>query len=80
MKAPHQLLITYTLTPGQLQRITEVSSLVEVPLCTNCRRSEETFLFVANSLRRDTERTVSLDAAASLGANLDRRIGSIFIP
>jgi phosphoglycerate dehydrogenase-like enzyme len=30
MKTPHQLLISYTLTPNQLQRITEVSSLVEV--------------------------------------------------
>ena len=43
MKTPHQLLITYTLTPSQLQRITEASSLVEVHYAPTAEEAKKHF-------------------------------------
>jgi phosphoglycerate dehydrogenase-like enzyme len=40
MKTPHQLLITYTLTSNQLQRITEASSLVDVHYIPNIEEAK----------------------------------------
>ena len=80
MKTPHQLLITYTLTPGQLQRITEVSSLIDVHYAPTLEEAKKQFLIGGDSLRRYSEGSVSPHAAASLGTNLDGRVGSIFIP
>ena len=43
MKTPHQLLITYTLTPNQLQKITEASSLVEVHYAPTIEEAKKHF-------------------------------------
>ncbi len=43
MKTSHQLLITYTLTPGQLQRITEVSSLIDVHYAPTLEEGKKQF-------------------------------------
>ncbi len=43
MKTPHRLLITYTLTPNQLQRITETSSHVEVHYAPDIEEAKKKF-------------------------------------
>ena len=43
MKTPHQLLITYTLTPNQLLKITEASSLVEVHYAPTIEEAKKHF-------------------------------------
>ena len=43
MKTSHQLLITYTLTPGQLQKITEVSSLIDVHYAPTLEEGKKQF-------------------------------------
>src|SRR5271157_4146247 len=43
MTTPHQLLITYSLTPNQLQRITEASASVEVHYAPTVEEAKKQF-------------------------------------
>ncbi len=80
MKTPHPLLITYTLTPHQLQRIIEVSSLVEVhyaPTIEEAKKHYSSAEILFGDIPRDQ---FLLHAPAPLGSNFDGWIGPVSLP